>query len=70
MNTCITDFRNIEIEIDDRIAYAVRKGSEMWMNTGIVVEVFDTGALTVDVGDNTFRHLVRSDRVAVLDRTA
>ena len=68
MDTVVFDFRAIEIAVGDRIAYPVRKGSEMKMKHGVVRGIRN-GVLDVEnhyTGKNVT--IIRSDRVAVLGR--
>ena len=64
----LNDFRGIEILVGDVIAYPGRKGSSLWLSFGRVTYVFESGELSVRTSNDKDVTLLRSDRVAVLDR--
>ena len=64
----VHDFRGIEILVGDVIAYPGRKGSNLWISFGRVTFVYESGELSVHTSNDKDVTLLRSDRVAVLDR--
>ncbi len=66
--TIVKDYLGKEIHAEDTIVYPGREGSNLWLSAGTVEHIHPDGFLDVITQSGRRVKLVRTDRVAVVER--